>query len=73
MKVVCIDNNACGQEIDPTLKYGKVYNVLDIHYGDSKTCYQYNVLNDLDIREWFNSDRFISLEEHRNNQIDKII
>jgi hypothetical protein len=34
---------------------------------------EYLIINDIGEREWYDCEKFINLEEHRTNQLDKIL
>lgn len=63
MKVQCIDIGY------PGLTYMKFYDV-DV---DIETVDVVFVTNDRGFPYWYSTDKFITLEEYRNNQIDRII
>jgi len=71
MKVVCINN-----ESHPQLEVGKVYTSELIFYiSDEPIEWKNNYLNlegfsDID---WFHTDNFVTIEEWREMQIDKLI
>jgi hypothetical protein len=59
LKIVSIENSE-------GLTFGKNYEVIYSFLNS------YLINNDYNKRKWFNKIKFISLEEHRKNQIRKI-
>ena len=77
MKVVCIDNsvdmipddeerNRLNYYYSERLTIGKIYLVIKNPSG-------YKLVDDLDNTKYYLKDRFISLDEHREQQLNKII
>lgn len=83
MIVVCIDNNHSGIIVD--LTKSKQYNVISLlesksfyRLYDVSACkdaehYYYDIINDNGKEFCYDSKYFISLEEYRANQINKIL
>lgn len=69
IKLICIDNIWTGFdiEIDMNITIGKEYLAYYI-MGD-----RCSILNDIGIKSWYKIEKFISIEEYRENQINKII
>jgi urate oxidase len=61
MKVVCVDDSI------NILTKGKTYEVISIND------YEYFIKNDDGGFRWFHQNRFITLEEHRQKQLNKLI
>ncbi len=68
MIVVCINNK--NQEARLTIN--KQYNITKKDFDDPKLA-TYWITNDSNIYSWYNKNRFITIEEHRNNIINNII
>ena len=66
MKIVCVDN--IGYESELTI--GKTYDLISY---SSRSFSPYKVLNDLGQVYSFDEERFITLDEYREKQIDKIL
>jgi hypothetical protein len=49
------------------LTSGKTYKLIYGYMGE------YLIINDIGEREWYDCEKFINLEEHRTNQLDKIL
>ena len=76
IKVVCINNKSymtqvfgegklLGEEKSVPLTIGKSYEVLD-------GVYNYIIRNDINVRTQYSKDRFISLEEYREQKLNKL-
>lgn len=67
--MICIKNY---DEVNSRTTIGKVYDILEESY--SSTGYDTNLyfIADNGDELWYDSDHFISLEEHRENQLKKI-
>ncbi len=69
VKVICVNNiSKNDHNYDTHLTIGKIYNTYE-----NKTGISYNIENDIGWTIPCSADWFITLEEYRNNQIDKII
>ena len=69
MKVVCIKKR-------PDLTIGKIYIILDKMYNDINNGVNpnsYLLIDDTKKKCWYNGDRFITLEEYREQQLNKIL
>lgn len=66
MKIVCVDN--IGYESELTI--GKTYDLISY---SSRRFSPYKVLNDLSQVYSFDKERFITLDEWREIQLDKIL
>ena len=64
MKAICIKNSG---EVNSRTTIGKVYEILKDHDSDD----EYFVADNGD-ELWYHSYCFISLEQHRENQLNKI-
>lgn len=63
------------KKLKPLTKY-RSYVVTDIRKLDessNKYCSRYRIFDDNGCYNWYSSNKFISLDEFRNNQIDKIL
>ena len=76
-KVVCIKNDGCGcitiseiYEVLDTYGVGKIYGVLGTYRDGGKL---YLVRNDIGKENYYPVERFISLSEWREQQINKIL
>ena len=72
MKIVCVNN--IGYESELTI--GKTYDLIlriTAHQSSSRRFSPYKVLNDLGQVYSFNEERFITLEEWRESQLNKIL
>ena len=68
-KVVCVVDNHI------YLQYGKTYEVVEERYGKYKLSRDYYGSSHLDIAElyWWDKVLFVTLEEFRNEKIDRIV
>lgn len=67
-KVICIDIYNGGH---PTsLTFGKAY---DIIYGDEIDLDYIQIINDMNVKATYISDRFVDLKVYRTNVIDNIL
>lgn len=69
MKIVCIDNTKDGVKVS-NLTLGKVYDSLTDIIDTSK--YRIVIVNDKGVKEWYNNELFISLEEWREKQLNDL-
>ena len=72
-KLVCISPNVevGGKIIEQPLTYGKIYEVITP--GQSAGGKFYVIENDKGKREPYWQSKFVTLEEYRNKQLDKIL
>ena len=74
MKVVCIKNFK-SQGLQYELTYGKVYDVLSskLAFSTLEDLTKYKILNDRSHKEYYEKSHFVTIEQWRKEQIDKII
>jgi hypothetical protein len=72
MKVVCINNGTMdgAMEESVNLTIGKAYNVLGDRVSDTDS--SFNIINDIGNKGSYYSGRFITIEESRNEKIEKL-
>ena len=72
MKVVCINNGKMdgAMEESVNLTIGKAYNVLGDRVSDNDS--SFNIINDIGNKGSYYSGRFITIEESRNEKIEKL-
>ncbi len=64
MTVICINNEG----IETNLTLNKQYEMIFYTKSDTSIC----VINDRGHQLWYKEERFISIEEHRDNQLSKL-
>lgn len=71
MKVVCI-KKYLSTELKYELTYGKVYDVIEVvgNYDFIKN--NYHILNDREFIQWYSVDTFVTIDEWRDKQLDKL-
>lgn len=76
MKLMCINNISMEQDYVPPITIGKIYetdelpdDIYDIWIGDAN----YKIINDNGFSSWELIENFITLEEWREQQLNKII
>jgi hypothetical protein len=72
MKVVCVNNGAMdgAMEESVNLTIGKAYNVLGDRVSDTDS--SFNIINDIGNKGSYYFGRFITIEESRNEKIEKL-
>lgn len=72
-KIVCIENFK-GSSLESELTYGKIYSasIKDSNYLPNNSAY-YFVINDNNTLEKYHCKYFITIEQWRQNQLDKIL
>lgn len=67
MIVICIEDIL-------GLSYGKSYEVLDTHDGRLiDQSYVYKIIDDFNVKQWYDRYRFTTLDEFRDIQIDSLL
>jgi hypothetical protein len=67
MKLVCIDNRNSSTVVDNDITIGKIYKIeMLMDRG-------YRIINDKGYHKSYLKQRFITVEEYRNKQLDKIL
>jgi len=67
MKLMCINNLSNEIDYNPPITPGKIYESADRWSND------YKILNDSGFYSWELKENFITLEEYREQQINKLI
>ena len=71
MKVVCI-KKYLSTELRYELTYGKTYDIITGKGNYDFATNNHLVLNDRNFIEWYSKDTFITLEEWREHQLNKL-
>jgi hypothetical protein len=67
MRVICINDLLSVEGVFTRVKIGKVYNVIEENLG------RYLIIDDFGYKVHLLKNRFITIEELRNNKIEEIL
>lgn len=76
MKVVCIDDDFPFLMEKGPLTKGKIYEVMSFSGGSGlreADDIKIFIVNDRNTDDWFYSDRFLTLQEYRNEKLNQIL